>query len=490
MPRDAGRSRLVVGAAIVAAACVLAAPAQTRVDAAVREERLPRLVPPPDGFAHFGFTYRLWESSDPQVGDSRPFADRIRASIAEELAGKTPTFLNVWAGWQQPDLSGKPFVPFSASRAWIDAVSPTVGDAGVVYLDWNLTSTTPGNEGITTHEIARGLADRYIRAYARDVKAYGRPLLVRLFNGEFNGDWWYGVSPRANSNVTTGDFVAAWRRVVDIFRAVGATNVSWAWVPMAYPANVRINVDPNIAAYYPGDAYVDWAGADVADTGRPDWLDGPYAFAAAHGKPFFVGEFAIRHEWSTLSPPQQLVWLAEAFDYFERHPLVKAISYFNYNSRAPGSRVPWDAARAVSREGGRVWYLPDVNDHDSRLIAAGPAAQALFASRLAAPRYVGPVATEQVDGTPQPAALALLAPTFSRGVAVVRWRGNLAADTYDLQSRTARTAWRTLARAAPATSFRLRGAAGRRVFVRVRARDVWGTAGGWSAPRTIELRRP
>lgn len=176
-----------------------------------------------------------------------------------------------------------------------------------MYFDWNVTPTTLANGGITTHDIAAGALDGYIRRYARDVKEYGRPLLIRLFNGEFNGSWWYGVSPRANLNLTTRDFVEAWRRVVDIFRAVGAGNVSWAWVVNSYPneAGGQPGIDRNIGAYYLGDDYVDWVGADVYDVGAPSWLDDPYAFAVAHGKPVFISEFAIRHEWSGLTATQQ-----------------------------------------------------------------------------------------------------------------------------------------------------------------------------------------
>src|SRR5438093_7412904 len=66
--------------------------------------------------------------------------------------------------------------------------------------------------------------------------------------------WWWAVSPLANPRLTTEDFVQAWRRVVDIFRAVGATNVSWAWVVNSYPADPSLQpgIDANIGAYYPG----------------------------------------------------------------------------------------------------------------------------------------------------------------------------------------------------------------------------------------------
>ena len=56
------------------------------------------------------------------------------------------------------------------------------------------------------------------------------------------------------------------------------------------------------------------------------------------------------------------------FDYFESHPAIKAINYFNYNSR-PDTASPGMRSRAVYLYGGQVNYLPNVNDDDYRLLA-------------------------------------------------------------------------------------------------------------------------
>jgi Glycosyl hydrolase family 26/PASTA domain len=348
-----------------------------------------QLLPPPDGQAYFGFTFRLWDSSDPVVGDSRPFAQRIQDSITNELAGKTPTFLNVWAGWGD-------HVPFSNWENWVSEVQGVTGTGphSLLYLDWTLTDTTAQHGGVTTKKIASGAMDSYIRQYAIDLKAFADPVLIRLFGGEFNGSWWYGQSPLANPNLTRADFVAAWRRVVNIFRFVGADNVSWAWIPNVYPDNPT-NVDSNIGAYYPGDSYVDWAGADTYDYAPPIWLDSVYAFAVAHSKPFFLAEWGVRHAASTLTPAGQQAWISAMFDYFESHPDIKAISYFNYNGRAT-----WDPSHAVYLDGGQVNYMPNVNDYDTRLLAqSGADFQGTYSSRIANPRYTSTILTEQIAPT-------------------------------------------------------------------------------------------
>src|SRR5262249_21356888 len=103
---------------------------------------LKRLRPPPDRQAYFGFTFRLWESTDPAVGDSRPFDQRIQDSIQNELAGKTPTFLNVWAGWQDHANDGSQLLPFSNWNSWISEVRGITGRHSLLYLDWTLTAAT------------------------------------------------------------------------------------------------------------------------------------------------------------------------------------------------------------------------------------------------------------------------------------------------------------------------------------------------------------
>jgi hypothetical protein len=374
--------RLVLSSALVATILVPTAHAA----------QLLRLVPQPDGRANFGFTFRLYDSSDPAWGDTRPFAERIRDSIQNELAGKTPTFLTVWTPWQQPAQPGKPLVPFSDALSDVSKVRAVVGDQGLLHLEWNLAQSSQGNGGLTVRDIRDGAADAYIRSYARDVRDYGKPVLITPFVAEFNGAWWWAVSPAMNPGLTTDDFVEAWRRVVDIFRAVGASNVSWAWVVNSYPQPT----DEPVRAYYPGDDYVDWVGADIYDVSPPSWLDGPYGLAAAHHKPVFIGEFGIRHEFSVLTPQQQHAWLDAIFDYFESHPDVKAISYFNYCYRPGAVHVPWDPARSIYLDNGQVNYVPDVNDLDSRLLAGGPETQALFARRISSPRYVSAIATEPV----------------------------------------------------------------------------------------------
>jgi hypothetical protein len=80
------------------------------------------------------------------------------------------------------------------------------------------------------------------------------------------------------------------------------------------------------------------------------------------------------------------------FDYFESHPDIKAINYFNYNYR-----TAWDSSQAVYLDGGQVNYMPNVNDGDSRLLAqSGANFQGTYSSRIANPRYTSTILTQQI----------------------------------------------------------------------------------------------
>ena len=64
------------------------------------------------------------------------------------------------------------------------------------------------------------------------------------------------------ANGTDADYVAAWRRVVQEFRARGASNVQFSWILTGYAFEVPATDRRSAARWYPGDAYVDHIAAD------------------------------------------------------------------------------------------------------------------------------------------------------------------------------------------------------------------------------------
>lgn len=76
-------------------------------------------------------------------------------------------------------------------------------------------------------DINSGVFDDLLRARARAVAQYGKPLLLRYFH-ELNGNW-YPWSVKNESDITA--FVSAWKRVADIYYQEGATNVRFVFSP-------------------------------------------------------------------------------------------------------------------------------------------------------------------------------------------------------------------------------------------------------------------
>lgn len=103
--------------------------------------------------------------------------------------------------------------------------------------------------------ITGGTYDTYITSVANQLVAAGNPTVAIRFAHEMNGNW-YPWSEQVNGNAP-GDYVKAWKHVVDIFNAKGLTRVQWMWAP-----NVPYSGSTDVAGLYPGTAYVTMTGLD------------------------------------------------------------------------------------------------------------------------------------------------------------------------------------------------------------------------------------
>lgn len=108
------------------------------------------------------------------------------------------------------------------------------------------------SDTIPLTQITAGKWDKHFIAYARAVAAYSSPIAID-FDHEFNGPWWYW----GYTHTSAATFVAAWRRIVTIFRENGARNVLWIWNP-----NVSLPSTTALKPWYPGNQYVTYVGLD------------------------------------------------------------------------------------------------------------------------------------------------------------------------------------------------------------------------------------
>jgi mannan endo-1,4-beta-mannosidase len=147
--------------------------------------------------------------------------------------GIRPDVVPYYSGWLEP---------FQVEFAM------TAADNGAVPL----VQINPDN--ISVAAIASGRYDAYLSDYAEAVRAYRHPVILS-FGHEMNGNW-YSWS---NQHTPPAVFVAAWRHIVNLFRAQGARNVTWLWAVNVI--NPQSGV-PSPRPWWPGNSYVTWVGID------------------------------------------------------------------------------------------------------------------------------------------------------------------------------------------------------------------------------------
>lgn len=267
MTTSTRRARALLAAGVVAAAVLGGLPA------------LAASAPPPGAAAC---------TPDPVLCPERLYVGVSSPGLPGDTAG-----LQQWAG----AVGHRPNVAMSFQQlgtptdvAGLTALS-RAGRLPMVTLE-PYDATAPTADPYPLAAIAAGQFDTVLRQHAQDLAAVGAPVAVR-FAHEMNGAW-YPWGQGVNGN-TPATFLAAWRHVHDLFTAAGASRVVWTWAPNLIDGAPT----QDLAALYPGDAYVDWVGLsgyfdEVTDTYqalyRPTLtqLD-----RVAPGKPIYIAETAV-----------------------------------------------------------------------------------------------------------------------------------------------------------------------------------------------------
>ena len=160
-----------------------------------------------------------------------------------------------------------------------------------------------------------------------------------------------------NSSGQGADFIAAWRKVVTVFRGQGVTNADYLWIMTAYSFKAR---DRRRAVdWYPGEAYIDYMGADAYNwyncrpgTSNP-WnsleqlLNPMRLFAQGKTiKGLMVPEWASTED--SAQPGRKAQWFADARALFKKPGWegLKAVLYYNKSSKYPNCRWFVDSSQA------------------------------------------------------------------------------------------------------------------------------------------------
>jgi len=271
-----------------------------------------------------------------------------------EANGVEPAIVN----WYQQWLTGeRRFRPDWARR---------VARAGAVpMITWEPWSAPEGERHtevqpeISLARIADGDHDALIRSWARDVAAYGQPVMIRLMH-EMNGNWYpWGVNVNGN---TPADYVRAWRHVHQVFDRAGADNVSWVW---SINNLERIDdEDHAISAYYPGRKWVDWVSTSGFNWGdayewsswrTADELYGDtYRELARFDRPIMISEIG-----TTDVGGDARLWIRQTFQRLRTgYPLLRAVLWYDdIDAAGLDFRLHGQTAGALAQPGalGRGW---------------------------------------------------------------------------------------------------------------------------------------
>lgn len=247
----------------------------------------------------------------------------------EVAAGKRQGICHYGQSWAMAD---------GTLRPWYSNVVEGVRTRGAIPLvDWSpwQTNISPitSQPRFSLAAIARGDHDAYIRSYAAAAASWGKPVMLRPM-WEMNGTW-FPWSEATNGN-SAGQYVQAWRRIVDVARSAGGTNITWVWCPNAiYPGSLPL------AGLYPGDDYVDWLGID-AYAGGVNFADVPFAQMI---KPTYDAVCALSPrpvalcEWGYALAAKRPAWLKDALARVFDFPRLKMICYFMWGIATEGM---WD----------------------------------------------------------------------------------------------------------------------------------------------------
>lgn len=145
----------------------------------------------------------------------------------------------------------------------INAVRAKGSTPLVTWEPFDASQKTVNQPAYKLSTIIDGSHDAYINSVADQLVAAGKPGISIRFAHEMNGNW-YPWSEQVNGNAP-GEYVQAWRHVVQLFWNKGVDNVDWVWSP-----NVPYEGGQDMATLYPGDGYVWHTGLDGFNFGSTD----------------------------------------------------------------------------------------------------------------------------------------------------------------------------------------------------------------------------
>jgi hypothetical protein len=270
----------------------------------------------------------------------------------------------------------------------------------IPFFAWE-SRTFSGGINYTWAQIANGSMDAVVDATADRIHALPYRVFID-FDHEPEGHTTDGPD---------ADFVAAYRHVVDRFRARGASNAVWVWTIMGWSGAYS-----RYAGLYPGDGYVDWVAFDpynwngwgghsgwrsFNDSVRPfyDWLAANSAPGHAYSsKPYMLSEFGSADD--PADAQRRADWYRAVPAALKTMPNIRSVVYFDSSTDADWRFETTAASIAGFADAGHDPYLNQphsgtVTGDVAPTIAAQPASLTVDAGQTA-------TFTVSASGSPTP----------------------------------------------------------------------------------------
>jgi hypothetical protein len=259
-------------------------------------------------------------------------------------------------GWTRrvgarPQMVAK-FEAFSRKRTINSFLTETERQGvGQVLISWEPWEPVPAALGTTLQylpqpgyrnsEIAAGGQDDYIRAFARSLARFHGIVWVRYAH-EFNGFWYpWSHGPRA--------YRRAWRHVVTLVRAAGATNVRFVWSANLSLYQSQASWKRVTRQYWPGARWVDAVGSTMINFGGQKhysvsrFAPRLRALHRAYRKPLLLAETSTEYHG-------RVVWLRALRRMLRGMPWIRAIAWSQLPSRGAvqmrgAGHLTWDVQR-------------------------------------------------------------------------------------------------------------------------------------------------
>jgi hypothetical protein len=214
-----------------------------------------------------------------------------------------------------------------------------------------LIQINPEGKGVTVPAIAAGKFDGYLSAYAVAVRAYRHPVILS-FGHEMNGSW----SPWGYQHTSPATFVAAWRHIVTLFRALGANNVTWLWTVNIVNNTPRGRIPPP-DPWWPGSSYVTWVGIDGYYL-KPSWQFAPlFGPTIARVRALTTAPILIAETGAT-STADQPSKIADVFAGIHAYGLLGFVWFNATNSNGQAFGISSSGAFDAFRKGASTYSRP------------------------------------------------------------------------------------------------------------------------------------